>query len=71
MVWSNLRISRKLALGFGAITVIAFLLGAAGVAGISRLSGDLKYVGQGRIPDIMAISRLNYLEMFIRAESLE
>lgn len=71
MVWSNLRISRKLALGFGAITVIAFLLGAAGVAGISRLSGDLKYVGQDRIPDIMAISRLNYLEMFIRAESLE
>ncbi len=71
MTWSNLKIGRKLALGFGAVTIIAFLLGAAGMAGISRLSTDFEYVGQNRIPDMLAFSRLNYLEMLVRAESLE
>ncbi|NLK19673.1 MAG: methyl-accepting chemotaxis protein, partial [Synergistaceae bacterium] len=71
MLWSNLKIGRKLALGFGAVTVIAFLLGAAGLAGINRLLTDFSYVGQTRIPDMLAFSRLNYLEMLIRAESLE
>lgn len=71
MAWCNLKIGRKLALGFGAVTAIAFLLGAAGVTGIGRLSKEFKYVGQDRIPDILAFSRLNYLEMLMRAESLE
>jgi methyl-accepting chemotaxis protein len=71
VTWRNLKIGKKLALGFGAVTIIAFLLGAAGMAGITRLSSDFEYVGQHKIPDMLAFSRLNYLEMLIRAESLE
>ncbi len=45
--------------------------GAAVISGISRLSDDMAYVGETRLPDILSFSRLNYLRMAIRAESLE
>ncbi len=71
MAWRDMGIRKKLAVGFGAVVLIAVILGAAGVSGISRLSDDMAYVGETRLPDILSFSRLNYLRMIIRAESLE
>lgn len=71
MAWRDMGIRKKLAFGFGAVVLIAVILGAAGVSGISRLSDDMAYVGETRLPDILSLSRLNYLRMVIRAESLE
>jgi len=71
VAWRDMGIRKKLALGFGAVVLIAVILGAAGISGISRLSDDMAYVGETRLPDILSFSRLNYLRMAIRAESLE
>lgn len=71
VAWRDMGIRKKLAFGFGAVVLIAVILGAAGVSGISRLSDDMAYVGETRLPDILSLSRLNYLRMAIRAESLE
>lgn len=67
----NIKIGKKLAVGFGAVTLIALFLGGIGRVGISRLSNDLAYLGENRIPDLQSFSEMNYLRMIIRSESQE
>jgi len=71
MTLGNIRIGKKLALGFGFVVLVALILGAAGLFGISRISDDLAEVGTVRVPDLRILTRLNTLRTVIRAESLE
>ena len=66
----NLRIGKKLALGFGIMAVIGFSLGLGGFYGISRLARDLTYIGSARIPDLRNLAELNYLRMVVRYQVL-
>ncbi len=66
----NLRIGKKLALGFGAVAAISVALGLGGFYGISRLAQDQAYLGQNRIPDLRNLATLNYLRMVVRAQIL-
>ena len=68
MTLGNIRIGKKLALGFGFVVLVALILGAAGLFGISSISDDLAEVGTARVPDLRILTRLNTLRAVIRAE---
>jgi len=67
----NIRIGKKLALGFGFVVLAAVILGGAGLFGISQISDDLAEIGEMRVPDLRILTKLNALRTVIRAESLE
>ena len=71
MTLDNIRIGKKLALGFGFVVLATVILGGAGLFGISRISGDLAEIGEMRVPDLRILTKLNALRTVIRAESLE
>ena len=61
MTLDNIRIGKKLALGFGFVVLAAVILGGAGLFGISRISGDLAEIGEMRVPDLRILTKLNAL----------
>ncbi|HRD64517.1 MAG TPA: MCP four helix bundle domain-containing protein, partial [Candidatus Competibacter sp.] len=65
----NLKIGTRLILGFGAMAVIALLLGLLAVFGIHALGSDIENVGENRIPALQALAQLNYQRMTIRAQT--
>ncbi|HQH79084.1 MAG TPA: methyl-accepting chemotaxis protein, partial [Synergistaceae bacterium] len=67
--WDDLRMGKKLALGFGAVAAIGLALGLGGLYGISRLSRELEFVGKNRIPDLRSLADLNYLRMEARSQA--
>ena len=69
MKTNTLKIGTRLALGFGAMAVIALLLGLLAVFGIYTLSADLENIGSNRIPASQALAALNRERMAIRAQT--
>lgn len=69
--FSNLRISKKLGVGFGIIILALLIVGFIGFFGIARLENSLGYIGDNRFPDLLALATLNRERMDIRAQTLE
>jgi len=69
MTLNNLKISTRLAIGFGAMAMIALLLGLLAVFGFDSLETDMENVGENRIPALQALNQLNYQRMAIRAQT--
>ena len=63
---TNIKIGARLAIGFGAMAMIALLLGGLAVFGIRTLSADMENVGGNRVPALLALGQLNRLRMAIR-----
>jgi methyl-accepting chemotaxis protein len=66
---TNIKIGARLAIGFGAMAMIALLLGGLAVFGIRTLSADMENVGGNRVPALLALGQLNRLRMAIRAQT--
>ncbi len=66
---NNLRMGKKLALGFGAMATIGLALGLGELYGISRLSNNLEFIGMARIPDLKNMEALNYLCAIARSQA--
>lgn len=67
---SDLKIGTRLAIGFGALAVIALLLGGMGSFGIHTLSASMENFTTNRIPGMLLLSQLNRERMTIRAQTL-
>ena len=67
----HVRIGKKLALGFGILLVALVGMGALGLYGLDKLSGDMDFIITNRIPDLHALGDLNYLRMKVRTEVYE
>ncbi len=70
MKMNALKIGTRLALGFGAMAVIALLLGLIAVFGIYTLAVNMEIIGGNRIPALQALAALNRERMAIRAQTL-
>lgn len=66
----NIKIGKKLGLGFGIIALIVMIVGSIGYYGIAHISHEIGYIGQNRIPDLQNLATLNYERVVIRADSL-
>ena len=51
----NVRIGKKLALGFGILLVALVGMGALGLYGLDKLTGDMDFIITNRIPDLHAL----------------
>ena len=67
----HVRIGKKLALGFGILLVALVGMGALGLYGLDKLTGDMDFIITNRIPDLHALGDLNYLRMKVRTEVYE
>ena len=67
---TNIKIGARLTIGFGAMAMIALLLGGLAVFGIRALSADMENVGGNRVPSLLALGQLNRLRMAIRAQTM-
>lgn len=66
----NIKIGKKLGLGFGIVALIVMIVGSIGYYGMAHMSQEMGYIGQNRIPDLQSLATLNYERMVIRADSL-
>ena len=67
----HVRIGKKLALGFGILLVALVGMGALGLYGLDKLTGDMDFIITNRIPDLHALGDLDYLRMKVRTEVYE
>lgn len=66
---TNLTIGARLAVGFGAMAIIALLIGVLAVFGVHTLSANMENIGGNRVPALLALSQLNRQRMTIRAQT--
>ncbi|WP_158291422.1 methyl-accepting chemotaxis protein [Desulfosporosinus sp. Sb-LF] len=66
----NIKIGRKLGLGFGIIVLIVMVVGSIGYYGITLMSQEMRYISGNSIPDLQNLATLNYQRMVIRADSM-
>jgi len=66
----NIKIGKKLGLGFGIVALIVMIVGCIGYYGMSQMSQEMGDIGQNRIPDLQSLATLNYERMAVRADSL-
>jgi methyl-accepting chemotaxis protein len=64
-------IGKKLTASFAAITAIMLVVATIGFYGIFQLDSSLEYIGENRIPDVLALSGINYERMEIRSQTYE
>ena len=64
----NVRIGKKLALGFGILLAALVGLGTLGLQGVSKLAADLDFIATNRISDLHALGDLNYQRMVVRSQ---
>ena len=64
-------INAKLLTGFLAVAAMTLIVGGIGLYGKNQLQNDLGYVLDVRIPDILALGRLNTERTNIRAQTLD
>lgn len=65
----NVKIGRKLTLGFGVAVVAVLFVGLVGIRGVTWLSEDLRHVHMQSVPHLRTLWTLNYLRMAIRTET--
>jgi methyl-accepting chemotaxis protein len=65
----NVRIGRKLTLGFGVVVIAVLFVGFVGIRGFSRLTQDMDHLHDQSVPHLRTLWTLNYLRMTIRAET--
>ncbi len=66
---NDLKIGTRLVIGFGAMAIIALLLGLLAVFGIQTLVTGIESIDENRLPALQALNQLNYQRMMIRAQS--
>ena len=66
----RLTIGQRLGLGFGAVALIALLLGVLAVFGVRTLGASIELIGGNRIPALLALAELNRERMVIRSQTL-
>ncbi|MDR3539465.1 MAG: methyl-accepting chemotaxis protein [Desulfosporosinus sp.] len=66
----NIKIGKKLGLGFGIVALIVMIVGSIGYYGMARMSQEMVDLGQNRIPVLQNLATLNYERVDIRANSL-
>ncbi|MBL8247940.1 MAG: MCP four helix bundle domain-containing protein, partial [Candidatus Competibacter sp.] len=66
---SELSIGKRLGISFGALAVIALLLGGLAVFGTRTLSENMENIGGNRVPALQALAQLNRERMVIRAQT--
>ncbi len=64
-------IGKKLTVSFAAIASITLVVGVIGFYGIYQLDKSLEFIGENRIPDVLALSGINQERMGIRAQTLD
>lgn len=65
----NVKIGRKLTLGFGVVVMAVLFVGLVGVLGLSRLTQHMESLQDRSVPHLRTLWTLNYLRMAIRAET--
>ena len=69
-IFNNMKIGKKLFLGFLFVAVIALAIGIVGWSSIGRLEHGIVNMAENRIPDLRAFTDLNKERMAIRAQTL-
>ena len=64
-------IGKKLTVSFAAIASITLVVGLIGFYGVYQLDKSLDFIGENRIPDVLALSGINQERMGIRAQTLD
>ncbi|MEA1052960.1 methyl-accepting chemotaxis protein [Lamprobacter modestohalophilus] len=64
-------INAKLLAGFLAVAVVTMVVGGVGLYSKHAIEGNLNYVLEVRLPDLMALADLNTERMSIRAQTLD
>lgn len=65
----NVRIGRKLTLGFGFVVIAVLCVGFVGIRGFSRLTQDMEHLNNRSVPHLRTLWTLNYLRMAVRVET--
>ncbi|HPY96426.1 MAG TPA: methyl-accepting chemotaxis protein [Candidatus Cloacimonadota bacterium] len=71
MKFDNLNVKTKLLLGFSIVIVIMLLISGFAIFGFYRVKNDFNFVAHNRIPDVVALGKLNKERMVIRAQTLD
>lgn len=66
----NIKVRGKLLFGFGAMVVIALVLGGLGFYSVSRLSHTMEEIKMDKIPTIRVLSDIGFYRMAVRIESV-
>lgn len=67
----NVKVKKKLSLGFSIIISVMMLISIFASWGFYHLKGDFNYIANNRLPDLMALSNLNEERMKIRSQTLD
>ncbi len=70
-IFRNMGMGKKLGFGFTIIVMVTLMLGTAGLYSLSKLSRSLANLENYRIPDLQALSTLNYQRMAVRVSARE